>query len=568
VPDLNDSHSSVARFAEASWDDIRPLYEELASRPLTADNVERWLADWSRLEARVTEAASMAMIDYTCDTTDSDKLAAHLKFSTDILPRVEEQTVRLGRRLIDTGFERPDLVAVLRRFRTQIEIFRESNVPLFSRLEELSSNYQEITGGMTVSWDGTELPLPRMQPFLKDPVRAVRERAFHAVSGAYLDARGSLSSLFDRMYQTRQQVAANAGFANFQEFVFRAKYRFDYSPADCARFHEAVERTVVPAVNRLLERRRSLLRLPELRPWDLAVDPRLKPPVRPFATVPELAAKAERVFAEVDESLGHEFRIMIDEGLLDLDSRKGKAPGGYCDTLHERGRPFIFMNAAGVMDDVRTLLHEAGHSFHAFAAHQLPLVWQRYPGAEIAELASMSMELLAAPKLVQQDGFLSQEEAREAWIEQLEDILLTLTHVASVDAFQSWIYTSGRGGDAEARDDAWLAIRQRFEPGIDWSGLERERVSRWYRQLHIFLYPFYYIEYGIAQLGALQVWRNSRRNWHQALTQYRQALALGSTTSLGEMYRTAGAELVFDAAGMEALVSLVVDEIEAADRVA
>ena len=252
---------------------------------------------------------------------------------------------------------------------------------------------------------------------------------------------------------------------------------------------------------------------------------------------------------------------MIDEGLRDLDSRKGKAPGGYCDTLHDRGRPFVFMNAAGVMDDVRTLLHEAGHSFHSFASHQMPLVWQRYPGAEIAELASMSMELLAAPQLAMADGFLTEAEFRRAWVEHLEDILMTIAHVASVDAFQSWIYTSGKGGEGASRDDAWLSIRSRFEPEVDWSGLELERTARWHRQIHIFLYPFYYIEYGIAQLGALQVWQNSQRDWRDAVHHYRKALALGATTSLPEMYRTAGAEVVFDAGRMEELVGRVEEEI-------
>jgi oligoendopeptidase F len=478
------------------------------------------------------------------------------------MPQVEEQSVRLAKRLVESGYTRPDLETTIKRFRAQIEIFREDNVALFSQLEALGSQYQEITGGMTVSWDGAELPLPQLQPFMKSTDRPMRERAFRAVSDRYIVERRPLTSLFDRMYALRQEVARNAGFTDYQGFAFRAKNRFDYGPDDCARFHGAVEATVVPAVGRILERRKAMLGVDTLRPWDLGVDPQQRPPVRPFASAQELAVKAGRVFDDVDDELGRQFRVMIDEQLLDLDSRTGKAPGGYCDTLHHRGRPFIFMNAAGVMDDVRTLLHEAGHSFHAFASHELPLVWQRYPGAEIAELASMSMELLAAPKLALEEGFLTEAERRDAWVEALEDILLTLVHVASVDAFQSWIYTSGEGGDEVARDNAWLEIRTRFEPVVDWTGLEQERISRWHRQIHIFLYPFYYIEYGIAQLGALQVWRNSRHDWAGALEQYRRALTLGSTTSLPEMYRTAGANLVFDADQMGSLVRLVEDELD------
>ncbi len=554
--------TDASGFTDATWEDIAPFYEELANRPLDSATVEAWLADWSRLEGLVTEAASLAMIAYTCDTADGEKQATHLKFSTTILPQVEEQSVRLANRLVDSGYTRPDLETTIKRFRSQIEIFREANVALFSRLEALGSQYQEITGGMTVSWDGTELPLPQLQPFMKNTDRPMRERAFRAVSDRYLEERRPLTSLFDRMYSLRQEVARNAGFDDYQGFAFRAKNRFDYGPDDCSRFHYAVEATVVPAVRRIFDRRKAMLGVDTLRPWDLGVDPQQRPPVRPFVSAEELAAKAGRVFTDVDADLGRQFGVMIDEQLLDLDSRTGKAPGGYCDTLHHRGRPFIFMNAAGVMDDVRTLLHEAGHSFHAFASHALPLVWQRYPGAEIAELASMSMELLAAPKLALEEGFITEAERRDSWVEALEDILFTLVHVASVDAFQSWIYTSGQGGDEAARDRAWVEIRTRFEPVVDWTDLEQERISRWHRQIHIFLYPFYYIEYGIAQLGALQVWRNSQRDWAGALEQYRRALTLGSTTSLPEMYRTAGANLVFDVDQMGSLVRIVEDELD------
>ncbi len=550
-------------FANATWEDIAPHYEELATRPLDAAGMDQWLADWSRLESLVGEAASLAMIAYTCDTTDDEKQARHLRFSTSVIPQIDKQSVRLAKRLVESGYRSADFEIPLRRFRTQIDLFREDNVAIFSELEGLGSRYQEVTGGMTVAWEGEELPLPRLQPFLKSVDRAVRERAFRGVVACYVAARPVLSPLFDRMFARRQQIAVNAGLPNYQEYVFRSKHRYDYTPDDCSRFHDAVEAVVVPAAARVLTRRRDALGLDALRPWDLGVDPHSRPPLRPFETPEELAAKALRVFEAVDADLGAQFQIMIDEGLLDLDSRTGKAPGGYCDTLHARGRPFIFMNAAGVMDDVRTLLHEAGHAFHAFASHALPLAWQRYPGAEIAELASMSMELLAAPNLALPGAFLTEEERRLAWIEHLEEVLLTLTHVASVDAFQSWIYTSGEGGDGAARDQAWLRLRSRFEPVVNWTGLGDERVSRWYRQIHIFLYPLYYIEYGIAQLGALQVWRNSSSDWTGALAQYRQALAVGATSSLPDMYRLAGAELVFDAGAMAELVDLVETEIEA-----
>jgi oligoendopeptidase F len=555
--------TSPQAFAQATWDDIAPYFDDLADRPLDEAALDGWLHAWSTLEELITEAASTAMIAYTVDTGDSAKEADHLRFSTEIMPKAEERSVALARRLLESGLTRPGLETVLQRFRTSSDIFREENVALFAELEELGTRYQRITGSMLVPWDGQELPLPQLQPFLKSADRTVRERAYRATTEPYVAARDEMAALFDRMYILRQQAAKNAGFANFRDFIFPAKYRFDYTPADCERFHAAIERAVAPAVERVLQHRRERLGLDRLRPWDLQVDPYRKAPLRPFTTQVELTSRAARAFQAVDPDLGSAFATMIDEGLLDLESRKGKAPGGYCDTLHHRGRPFIFMNAVGVVDDVMTLLHEAGHAFHAFASHAQPLIWQRHPGSEAAELASMSMELLAAPHLGPGAGFFTEAEARSAWLEHLEDILVSLAHIASVDAFQTWIYTSGEGGDAAARDAAWLRIRERFERGVDWSGLERERVARWYRQLHIFLYPFYYIEYGIAQIGALQVWRNSLRDPVDAVRRYREALALGATRPLPELYRAAGAELTFDEGRIAELVAVVEDRIEA-----
>jgi oligoendopeptidase F len=554
--------ASPSAFAKASWDDVVPYFDELAVRPLEPSTIEGWLAEWSRLEELVTEAAARAMIAYTIDTSDQEKEADHLRFSTEVLPKMEERSVELARRLVESGHTTPELATTLARFRTQIEIFRDANVPLFAELEELGAKYQRITGSIMVEWEGVELPLPQIQPFLKSPDRAVRERAFRAASQPYIDRRGELATLFDRMYQLRMEAARNAGFANFRDYIFPAKFRFDYTPADCERFHHAIEHTVAPAVERVMEARRERLGLDVLRPWDLAVDPYRENPLRPFNGAAELVEKARGVFERVDPLLGRQFQTMVDEGLLDLESRKGKAPGGYCETLHFHGRPFIFMNAVGLVDDVMTLMHEAGHAFHAFAAHRLPLIWQRHPGSEAAELASMSMELLATPYLTHPVGYFTTEDARSAWLEHLEDILLSLVHIASVDAFQTWIYTSGQGNDLDARDAAWLRIRSRFERGVDWSGLERERVARWYRQLHIFLYPFYYIEYGIAQLGAVQVWRNSLEDPGRAVAQYRNALSLGAVRTLPEIYRTAGARLAFDVEVIAELVRLVEREIE------
>jgi oligoendopeptidase F len=554
--------STSAEFAGVTWNDCLPYYDALATAPLDASTVGDWLRDWSRLEELLGEAASLAMIAYTCDTTDSAKEAAHLRFSTEVIPRAEEQSVRLARRLVELGVVPGGLETTVARFKASIDIFREINVPLFAELEELGSRYHRVTGGMMAEWEGEKRPLPLLAPFLQDSDRRVREQAFRATVAPYVAEREELAELFTLMVERRQAVARNANFSDYLTFSFAAKHRFDYAPGDCARFHDAIESVAVPAHARALAARRERLRVTELRPWDLAVNLYRSTPLRPFRGGDQLAQGVSRMFDRVDPVLGAEFHTMIDERLLDLDSRPGKAPGGYCDTLHVRGRPFIFMNASGVLEDVTTMLHEAGHAFHAFAARTQPLVWQRHPGAEAAELASMSMELLAAPELGPPAGMLDERDAAVARLEHLEDVLASLTHIAAVDSFQNWIYTSGKGLDADARDTAWLRIRSRFEQGVDWSGLTPERVARWYRQLHIFLYPFYYIEYGIAQLGALQVWRNQRRDGPAALEAYRRFLGLGATRPLPDLYRTAGASLIFDPVAMRPLVDMVEEEMD------
>lgn len=549
-------------FADADWDAVLPWYRALAERPLDAATLPGWLADWSALESALGEAGALAMIAYTCDTESEAKLAAHLRFSGEIFPRAEEQSVGLARRFVALGDVPDGLEQAAARFRRAIEIFREANVPLLAQSEKLGSEYQQLTGSFTASWDGVEVPLPRLAPHLKSPDRAERERAFRLWAGPYVAHRPALADLFDRMYANRQAIASNAGFPDFQAYTFAAKCRFDYGPDDCRRFHDAVEKVVVPVVARIRERRRSRLGLPALRPWDTGADPAGRGPIRPFHTEDELTAGMERVFRRVDPALGQEFSVMRREQLLDLSSRKGKAPGGYCETLSARGRPFIFMNAAGTVEDVTTLLHESGHAFHAFATHPLPYLWQRHPTMEMAELASMSMELLAFGSLRKEDGgYFSDADYRRAKREHLEDSLIILAHVALVDAFQSWLYTSGRGGDADARDAEWLRLAARFDAGVDWSGLDAERAARWYRQLHIFLYPFYYIEYGLAGLGALQLWRNSLTDHPGALAAYRRALALGGTRSLPELYQAAGARLIFDAPGMRELMTLAEAEL-------
>ena len=556
--------TSADGLRNAAWSDIEPYYQQLDAMPLDETNVEAWLTEWSELEALVDEARSLAYFAYTCDTGNAELEAAELRFGSEIEPQAAQARSGLQKRLVDLGYERPGLKTVVERFRNQVELFRDANVPLFSELSKLETEWAKVNGAMTVDWDGEQKTPPQLLPFLESPDRAVRERAFRLRARPYLEQREVLAGIFDRMLEARQKVGRNSGFENYRDFVHREMNRFDYTPADCMRFHAAVEETMRPATTRILERRKKEMGLDQLRQWDLTVDPGGRPPLKPFSDVREFIERTTDVVAHVDPDFRGYLNSMAAAGLLDLENRKGKAPGGYSTTLKHRKMPLIFMNAVGIDDDVRTLLHESGHAFHGFEASKLPLVFQRHPGMEMAEVASMSMELLTSPFLAASGGgYYSDEDAKRSVRELLEGVLLFFPHCASVDAFQHWIYTEPDGADAEARDQKWLELRQRFESEtVDWSGLDNERIARWYQQPHFFANPFYYIEYGIAQLGALQVWRNSLSDQLNAARSYRSALALGATERLPDLYAAAGARLIFDARGMQELVTLVEERIE------
>jgi oligoendopeptidase F len=554
-------------FKDATWEDIRPYYDALGSRPLDRSNVEAWLADWSAFESLLSEAGALASFAYTCDTSDPAREEAQLRFGTQISPKAREQRVRLQERLVELGYVRPGLETTVQRFRNQMELFDAKNVPLFAQLSKLETEWSKLNGAMTVEWDGQEKTPSQLLPFLQSSDRSLRERAFRLRARPYIEQRDALAGIFDRMYDLRQQVARNAGFDNFRDFTHREKNRFDYTPEDCVRFHEAVEAAVLPAVARIMDRRRRRMEVESLRPWDVTADTMGRPALKPFDDIATFIDKAGAVFGRVDPDFQAYYRRMADADLLDLDNRKGKAPGAYCQTLAFRRMPLIFMNAVGVDRDVSTLLHESGHAFHSLEASTLPLLFQRHPGSEMAEVASMSMELLAAPFIDSESGgYYSEDDARRSRAELLEGIVMFFPHCASVDAFQHWIYVEKDGRDAGARDRKWLELRTRFEgPSVDWTGLDAERIARWYQQPHFFGSPFYYIEYGIAQLGALQVWRNSLRDRGEAVRRYREALALGATQPLPELFKAAGARLIFDSDGMGELISLVEEELAKLD---
>ena len=544
----------------ATWDDVARLYQPLLDRPLdVADpaRIEQWLAEWSALDSALTEASTLAFFASSADANDAEKEATHLRFASDIMPRHAEIVSTLAAKLLDTGYTRPDLETTLRRFRTRRDLFRPGNTPLKQQLAELDNRYTSVCGKMMVEWEGESIPVSRLQPYLQHPDRDVRERAWRLSMQPYLDHRDELADIFDAQLALRQQIARNAGFTNYRDYMFAELYREDYTPDDCATFHESVRQTFVPAASRIMEERRHALGIAALRPWDLTVDPENRPALMPYASTDVLMSTSRQAFANLDPVFGDQFAELMRRRLLDLDSRPGKRPGGFCFPLPWQKQAVIFMNAAGTAIDVLILVHEAGHAFHEIAMAELPFLYQRQPGEEMCEVASMSMELLAWPWLrADQGGFYTEDEYTRARSEHLDQIVTRFPWISVVDAFQHWLYTDPAASDRDARDAKFIEIWSQYDPDTDWTGLEDLRASRWYRQLHIFLHPFYYIEYGLAQLAALQVWRNARQDQAGALADLQAAFALGGTRPLPELYAHAGARMVFDAAGMAELVAL------------
>lgn len=551
------------------WESFAPYYAELAERPLTTGTAYDWLADWSHLTRLIQEAVAITYIEKSVDTTDEEKEQAFLDLINNVIPRAREAEQTLKQRLLALDMPpQPDLATMLRQMRNEADLFRQENIPLLTELARLSNEYDKLTGQLEAEWDGEKKNLSQLTRYLQEKDRHVRERAWRAMMDLWLSVRQPLNEMYTNMLDLRQQVAENAGLPDYRAYAFREYGRFDYTPEDCFTFHEAIEQVVVPAARRVYEKKRRRLGLDTLRPWDTQVDPSDEPPLLPYTGQTELVQGSLNIFQQVDAELARYFAIMAEEELLDLDTRAGKALGGFCSSLPLRKRPFIFMNGVGIHDDVQTMLHEAGHAFHAFASFTQPLIWQENAPMEFCEVASMAMELLAAPYLTQQHGgFYTLAEAARARIEHLEGILTFLPYMAVVDAFQHWVYTHPQEARSPAAcDAAWRSLWQRFMPGIDWEGLETEQETGWHRKLHIFTVPFYYIEYGMAQIGALQVWRNSLTDPAGALAAYRRALALGGTRPLPELFAAAGAEFRFDAGLLTELAGLIektLDELEA-----
>jgi oligoendopeptidase F len=544
------------------WAQMEPLFERLLrARPDSPEALERWLEDASELFAVLDEERTRRYVAMTSQTDDPERERAFLFFVEHITPRLKPLAHALDQAYLASPHRAalPSRYAVLgRAIENRVALFRPENVPLEVEETKLKQQFQRIAGAMTVTFRGREHTLPQMGPYLEEPDRALRQEAWELVVRRRMADRDRLDDLFDRLLDLRQRIARNAGCADYRAYAFRARERFDYTPEDCLRFHDAVERAVVPLAARLRERRKAMLGVDPLRPWDLAVDPAGRPRLRPFEQVERLLDGAQEIFDRLDPRLGAQFRFMRERGLLDLESRKGKAPGGYQSTMDERRVPFIFMNAVGVDGDVRTLLHEAGHAFHALAARDDPLLEYRHAPPEFSEVASMAMELLALPHL----GvfYPIEDDARRAGAEHYERVVFLFTWVATIDAFQHWLYTHPGHGRDERRD-AWVRILNRFTPVVDYRGYEDARDALWQQQLHLFVAPFYYVEYGIAEAGALQIWRRAQTDPAGALRDYRQALALGGSRPLPHLFAAAGARFDFSAQTLGPLMDALAEAL-------
>jgi oligoendopeptidase F len=552
-------------FVITDWQSLEPWFINLEQRPLeTVKDLEKWLEDMSELEAVVSEDACWRQVRMTCDTENKALEEAFNFFYLEIQPHIQPYADRLNRKLIGSPLikelDQDKFFTYLRTVRKNIELFREENIQLQAEMSVLQQHYGSIAGKMTIEHEGKEYTLQQASKFLENPERSIREAVYLKINERRLADKEPLHDLFGKLVALRHRIAQNAGFANYRDYKFAEMGRFDYTPADCFRFHEAVEQHVVPLVNKIYEYQAQKLGISPLRPWDTEAEPAGVKPLRPFTDGKDLLDKTIECFERLNPFFANCLRKMDQLGHLDLDSRKGKAPGGYNMPLMESGAPFIFMNAASQMSDVTTMVHEGGHAVHSFLAHTLELSsFKEYP-TEMAEVASMAMELFSMDHW--ESFFDNQEEMKRAKRHQLERVITIFPWIATIDCFQHWVYEHPEH-TTEERTAAWLSIIKRFSvPALDTSGLEKYREISWQRQLHLFEVPFYYIEYGIAQLGAIGLWKQYRENPEKALENYTNALSLGGTRTLPELYAAAGLPFDFSPETIRSLMEMVGNELD------
>ena len=546
------------------WSQIEPIFKKLVSAAPsigTVQALEKWVLDSGELGSALDEEAAKRYINMTCNTEDKEIEKAYLHFIENIEPKSKPYWHKLKELFVANPLHKKlpakRWMVFTRGVEMEIMLFRDKNIPLQVEDAKLSQRYQKITGAMTVNFKGSEQTLQQLGRYLEEPDRTLRQEAWEAISARRAKDREELEGLFDKMVKLRTQIAKNAGFKNYRDFAFKAKHRFDYEPADCIAFHKAVAEHVVPLARELQKRRQRLMGVDALKPWDMAVDVKNRAPLKPFAEVKAMVDKCHRIFKKISPALAAHFDILRKKNLLDLESRKGKAPGGYQYNLEEARLPFIFMNAVGLHRDVETMLHEAGHAFHSLAARAEPLLYYRSAPLEFCEVASMSMELLAGPHLTE---FYTSADADRARRTHLEGIIGLMPWIAIVDAFQHWIYTHPEH-TREERKTEWLRLQKRFGGIEDWTGHEDARAYLWHRQGHLFGSPFYYIEYGIAQLGALQMWLNSKKNVAEAVKSYQNALSLGGSRPLPELFKAAKIKFDFSSRTIEPLAKAITKEL-------
>jgi len=503
-------------------------------------------------------------VDVTAHTADKIIEQRFIHFLDTIFPKFMGADQKLKEKWLASGLAPDHFEMPIKKARAEVELFRKENIPLLTHEEKLNQEYHRIISSQTVAWEGHEATPAELRKVSLDQNRERREEAWRLVASRQLADRQSINILWKKMLKLRLELSDNAGCPDYRTYRWEQLQRFDYTPADCKNFANAIEQVVVPAAQRIYENRRNELGLDSVRPWDLMVDTLGRSPLRPYNSIAELTQKCGTIFKRIDPQLGSYFETLKNEGLLDLDNRKNKAPGAYCTSLPYTRKPFIFCNSVGLHDDVQTLLHESGHAFHDFEASKLPYIQQVNIPMEFAEVASMSMELLAMPFLESEHGgFYSQQDANRAVLEHLEALITFWPYMAVVDSFQHWVYENPENAmDSNACDACWEKEWDRFMIGQDWSGLGEEKKTGWHRKLHIHTQPFYYIEYGVAQMGAVQVWRNALNNQSKAVTMYRQALSLGGTVSLPELFQTAGAQFSFNSEILGEAVHLIEAQID------
>ena len=552
-------------FSITDWDSLEPYFTELASREIRSrEQLEDWLRDASELEAVISEDVCWRQIRMTCDTEDKSLENAFTSFMMEIQPKIQPYSDRLNKKLIASEFAKEldehKYFTYLRNVKKSIDLFRTENIPLQADLNVMQQQYGVIAGKMTVEVQGQEYTLQQAARFLEDPDRNLREQVYRQISERRLQDKNELNHLFTELLSRRDQVARNAGFPNYRDYRFVELGRFDYSKEECFQFHDAVKQHVLPLVDQIYRFKMKKLGLDNFRPWDVDAEPSGIQPLRPFTTGEELTKKTIACFDELRPFFGDCLRKMKELGHLDLESRKGKAPGGYNCPLAESGAPFIFMNAAGQLDDVTTMVHEGGHAIHSFLAHELELTgFKEYP-TEIAEVASMAMELFSMDHW--HVFFNNKEELKRAKEQQLERVITIFPWIAIIDKFQHWIYENPSHTEEE-RAVAWTRIQDEFTASIlDVSGLEEYRRFGWQRQLHLYEVPFYYIEYGIAQLGAIGLWKQYKDDPEAAVNNYITALKVGGTRTLPELFRLAGLEFNFSPVYIKGLMEFVQAEME------